>query len=227
MKRLIIGALVALCAAVALSAHQVSVSGGQTVVLASIAAPYTVGDTPCANTTTTWSLVNAVATGNVPLSGGVGTCFSWGKVGLTTHVSGILPSANGGSASAFFTVAGPATTAKTFTFPDASATILTTNAVVTNAQIYGGATPASSTGFGTGTPGVIETGSVDFGGRVTIGTGGDTTGAITFGGTYAVKPHCVANNESTAAAVQASASTTVLTLTGTFTATHTLTWVCK
>lgn len=36
----------------------------------------------------------AVATGNVLLSGGVGTISSWGKVGLTTHVSGNLPVAN-------------------------------------------------------------------------------------------------------------------------------------
>lgn len=43
--------------------------------------------------------IAAVATGNVPLSGGVGTPFSWGKVTLTGHVSGILPVANGGTGS--------------------------------------------------------------------------------------------------------------------------------
>lgn len=206
---------------------QVSVGGGSSVVLASLAAPYTVGDVCAADTTTTLALINDVATGNVLLSGGVGTLPVYGKVGLTTHVSGILPAANGGTENGYAAFTGPTTTKKTFTLPDASATILTTNTLVTNAQFYGGATPASSTGFGTGVAGVVETGSVDFGGRVTIGTGGDTTGAVTFGGTYAVKPHCVANNETAVAAVKASASTTVLTLTGTFTAADTVTWVCR
>lgn len=41
--------------------------------------------------------LNPVATGNVLLSGGVAATNSWGKVGLTTHVSGILPVANGGT----------------------------------------------------------------------------------------------------------------------------------
>ena len=61
---------------------------------------------------------------------GVGTCDS---VVLTTDVSGILPTANGGTGIAFFTAAGP-TTARVYTFPDASTTILTTNAAVTFAQ---------------------------------------------------------------------------------------------
>lgn len=48
--------------------------------------------------------------------------------------TGILPSANGGTANAFFTVSGPTTSAKTFTFPNASSTVLTSNALVTVAQ---------------------------------------------------------------------------------------------
>jgi hypothetical protein len=39
-----------------------------------------------------------VATGNVLISGGVATAPLYGKVGLTTHVSGLLPIANGGTA---------------------------------------------------------------------------------------------------------------------------------
>lgn len=38
-----------------------------------------------------------VATGNALLSGGVGVAPAYGKVGLTTHVSGVLPIANGGT----------------------------------------------------------------------------------------------------------------------------------
>ena len=42
-----------------------------------------------------------VAVGNVLLSGGVSPALpSWGKVGLTTHVSGILPVSNGGTGAA-------------------------------------------------------------------------------------------------------------------------------
>lgn len=37
------------------------------------------------------------ATGNALLAGGVGVANLWGKIGLTTHVIGILPQANGGS----------------------------------------------------------------------------------------------------------------------------------
>ena len=61
---------------------------------------YTIGDIPFANTSTTLSKLLDVATGNVLLSGGVGAAPTYGKVGLTTHVSGILPIANGGAGDA-------------------------------------------------------------------------------------------------------------------------------
>lgn len=60
---------------------------------------YAVGDILYASTTTALSKLAGVATGNVLISGGVSTAPSWGKVGLTTHVSGILPLANGGTGS--------------------------------------------------------------------------------------------------------------------------------
>jgi hypothetical protein len=58
---------------------------------------YAVGDLLYANTTTTLAKLADVATGNALISGGVSTAPSWGKIGLTTHVSGILPVANGGT----------------------------------------------------------------------------------------------------------------------------------
>jgi hypothetical protein len=58
---------------------------------------YAVGDLIYAGTTTTFSKLADVATGNALISGGVGVAPSWGKVGLTTHVSGTLPIANGGT----------------------------------------------------------------------------------------------------------------------------------
>ena len=58
---------------------------------------YAVGDVVYANTTTSLASLAAVATGNVLISGGLATAPAYGKVGLTTHVSGILPVANGGT----------------------------------------------------------------------------------------------------------------------------------
>ncbi|MSR71544.1 MAG: hypothetical protein EXS50_02680 [Candidatus Taylorbacteria bacterium] len=59
---------------------------------------------------------------------------AWAQIDLTNGVTGILPTAKGGTDMAFFTVSGPASTAKTFTFPNANATVLTNNAAVTAAQ---------------------------------------------------------------------------------------------
>lgn len=55
---------------------------------------YVVGDILYASTTTALSTLAGVATGNALISGGVGTAPSWGKIGLTTHVSGNLPVTN-------------------------------------------------------------------------------------------------------------------------------------
>jgi hypothetical protein len=58
---------------------------------------YAVGDLLFASTTTALSKLADVATGNALISGGVGVAPSYGKIGLTTHVSGTLPVANGGT----------------------------------------------------------------------------------------------------------------------------------
>ena len=58
---------------------------------------YTTGDILYADTSSTLARLNDVATGNALISGGVGVAPSWGKIGLTTHVSGTLPVANGGT----------------------------------------------------------------------------------------------------------------------------------
>jgi hypothetical protein len=59
---------------------------------------YAIGDILQASAATTLAKLASVATGNVLISGGVTTVSSWGKVGLTTHISGELPVANGGTA---------------------------------------------------------------------------------------------------------------------------------
>jgi len=67
---------------------------------------YAVGDLLYANTTTTLAKLPDVATGNALISGGVDTAPAWGKIGLTTHVSGVLPTANGGTNLTSFTANG-------------------------------------------------------------------------------------------------------------------------
>lgn len=63
-------------------------------------ASYAIGDLIYASGTTTLSKLADVATGNALISGGVGVAPSWGKIALTTHVSGTLPVANGGTGAA-------------------------------------------------------------------------------------------------------------------------------
>ena len=58
---------------------------------------FTIGDIMYASATQTFSKLADVATGNAIISGGVGAAPSYGKIGLTTHVSGVLPVANGGT----------------------------------------------------------------------------------------------------------------------------------
>lgn len=64
---------------------------------------YTIGDLLYASGTTTLSKLSDVATGNALISGGVGVAPSYGKIDLTTTVSGILPVANGGTGRASHT----------------------------------------------------------------------------------------------------------------------------
>lgn len=77
-------------------------------------ASYTTGDFLQATGATTLTKLANVATGNVLLSGGVAAASAWGKVGLTTHVSGVLPVANGGT-DGLLTVAYGGTGATTLT----------------------------------------------------------------------------------------------------------------
>lgn len=58
---------------------------------------YTTGDLLYASGASTLASLADVGTGNALISGGVGVAPSYGKVGLTTHVSGTLPIANGGT----------------------------------------------------------------------------------------------------------------------------------
>lgn len=109
---------------------------------------YTQGDIPYFTSGTALSKL-AKDTNSTRYMSNTGTSNApaWAQVALTTGVSGILPGANGGTANGFFAVSGPTTSLKTFTFPDASATVLTSNATVTVGQ--------GGTGLGSGTSGGV------------------------------------------------------------------------
>ena len=67
---------------------------------------YTTGDIIYASGAGTLASLAGVATGNVLISGGVTTAPSYGKVGLTTHISGTLAVGNGGTGNTALTLNG-------------------------------------------------------------------------------------------------------------------------
>lgn len=64
---------------------------------------YAVGDLVYADTATTFAKLPDVAVGSVLRAGGVGAAPAYGKVVLTTDVTGVLPEANGGFPAGGFT----------------------------------------------------------------------------------------------------------------------------
>ena len=114
---------------------------------------YAVGDILYASTTTALSRLADVATGNALISGGIGVAPSWGKVGLTTHVSGTLAVGNGGTG---------LTTLAAGYIPYGNGTSAFSS---TSNLYYGG----KNMGLGTSSP-------VDFGSGYTVLSVNDTTG---------------------------------------------------
>lgn len=70
-----------------------------------------------------WTLPSADGTNGYPLTTNGSGVLSFAQLSLTAGISGILPTANGGTGIAYFTAAGP-TVARVYTFPDSAATIL-------------------------------------------------------------------------------------------------------
>lgn len=142
------------------------------------------------NGTTDVKALGSLGTTTTVLHGNAAGAPTFGAVSLTADVSGILPSANGGTGNGFTKISGPTTAEKTFALPDASATILTTNAAVTVAQ--GGTGLATLTaenvmlGNGTGNVKFVAPGSS---GNVLTSNG--TTWQSTAPTAPSVGDHCV------------------------------------
>ena len=173
-------------------------------------ASYVVGDVLFASGVAALSALADVAVGNSLISGGVGVAPAWGKIALTTHVSGILPSANGGTG---INNAGSITNASntiitgggtlalggfTLTAPATGTAVLTTTAQsIAGIKTFSDTTSASSStvgavvvGNGTAATSVaFGAGNINAGGTLT--TGGNITTSQSAGSTW--------NNTSTAA----------------------------
>ncbi len=137
---------------------------------------YAVGDLLYASTTTALSKLADVATGNALISGGVATAPAWGKIGLTTHVSGTLPVANGGTGDTTYTngqllignTTGNTLTKATLT-AGTGVTITNGNGSITVAAPNAlGGTVTSVSGTGT-VNGITLTGTVTSTGNLTLG----------------------------------------------------------
>lgn len=135
---------------------------------------YTIGDLLYASGSTTLSKLADVATGNALISGGVGAAPAWGKIGLTTHVSGTLDVGNGGTGATTFTsngvLYGNGTSAVSVTAAGTTGQVLVAN--TGGAPSWATLTGIGVTSFSAGTTGL------------TPSTG--TTGAITLAGTLGV-----------------------------------------
>lgn len=182
--------------------------------------------------------LGSLGTTTTVLHGNAAGVPSFAAVDLTTTVSGVLPTANGGTGSAFFAVAGPASTAKTYTFPNASTTVLTTNAAVTAAQggtglasyttgdlivASGATTLASLAGASTGNALISGgVGAAPTYGKIGLTTHVSGTLPVTSGGTnltsYTTGDLIVANSGTSLASLAAVAAGQVLTSTGVGTA---------
>lgn len=148
------------------------------------------GDFPTLNQNTTGSAATLTTSRNI-----YGNAFNG-----SADVTGVIGSAFGGTNNAFFAVSGPASTVKTFTFPNASATVLTDNAVVT--------VPQGGTGRATSTTayGLLAAGTTATGAHQTLAAGA-TTEILVGGGASALPQWTTATG--TGAPVRATSPTLV------------------
>jgi hypothetical protein len=114
---------------------------------------YAVGDLLYASTTTALSKLADVATGNALISGGVGVAPSYGKIGLTTHVSGTLAVGNGGTGATTFTTNsvvlgnGTSSLSANMIAPSTAGNVLTSNGTTWVSQAPSGGGVQSAYGY--------------------------------------------------------------------------------
>lgn len=108
---------------------------------------YAIGDLLYASGATTLAKLADVAAGNVLLAGGVGVAPAYGKVGLTTHISGTLAVGNGGTGLTGGTSGGVPYFSGTATL--ASSALLTASAILLGGGA--GAAPSALGSLGTTT----------------------------------------------------------------------------
>jgi len=160
---------------------------------------YTIGDLLYASGATALSKLADIATGNALLSGGIGVAPAWGKIGLTTHVSGTLPIANGGTGLTSYTtgdllyavngttlggraavatgqvlISQGAATAPAYSADPTVTSIQAPTVKLTTVVTFSGTAPTISSGFGTG-PSVAGTAAAF---RINVGTGGIATSGV-------------------------------------------------
>ena len=129
---------------------------------------YAIGDLVYASAAGVLSKLADIATGNALLSGGVGVAPSYGKIDLTTHVSGVLPVANGGTGQS------TALTQYGVTYASTTTAMATTSAGTTTTVLHGNAAGAPTFGAVSLTADVSGTLPVANGGTgVTASTGSD------------------------------------------------------
>jgi hypothetical protein len=114
---------------------------------------------------------------------------------LTSGVTGILPGANGGTGNGFTEFSGPLSTIKTFTLPNASASILTSNAAVTVAQ--------GGTGIASGTSGGVP---YFFGSTTIASSGALTANQLVLGGGAGAAPTALGSLGTTTTVLHGNAS---------------------
>ena len=160
---------------------------------------YTTGDLLYASGATALAKLADVATGNALLSGGVGVAPAWGKIGLTTHVSGTLPVANGGTGTS------TAFTTGSIVFAGASGVYSQDNAnlfwddtnnrlgIGTNAPASIGSNVTTVHARGTSGAGILF-GSTSFASSASLWTSGD--GSLTTLGTLTSMPLAFSTNSS-------------------------------
>jgi hypothetical protein len=140
---------------------------------------YAVGDLLYANTTTTLAKLPDVATGNALISGGALTAPLWGKIGLTTHVSGVLPIANGGT--------NGSATPTSFGVAYGTGTTYAFTAAGTTGQVLTATTGGAPTWASPATSGTVT--SVSFTGGIITVANPTTTPALTVAGTSGGIPY--------------------------------------